>query len=164
MLGPNLSFDKISRTAVCLSTMIIFSTIHAQDFPDIEGDSAEGRATLPIYAPELSRLLMMVLIPLWSAGLAIYWGIGQYCASIFVLFGFILGLRFYSWRNTSSDKRSYVLFNVRSCPVILIQTFLTYTFSIDLAFACGCLAFARTLWCFFNLNVSISLVLVVLTS
>ena len=48
--------DFVSVTAVIISGILIFTTIQAQDFPDVEGDKALGRMTFPIYAPmELSR-------------------------------------------------------------------------------------------------------------
>lgn len=37
-----------------------FTTIQAQDFPDIEGDVASGRMTLPLYAPEFSQALTVL--------------------------------------------------------------------------------------------------------
>lgn len=112
-LGSELSFDHISRAAVCLSGLLIFSTIQAQDFPDVEGDKASGRVTLPIYAPELSRLFTLLVIPSWSAGLSWYWGVGRVTEVMIVLLGCLVGIRYYAWRSPTSDRRSYQIFNVR---------------------------------------------------
>ena len=121
ILGPGLSFDNVSRAAVGFSTMIIFSTIHAQDFSDVEGDAADGRITFPMYAPEVSRLLILLVIPLWSVGLSLYWGLGQFSTSAISLFGILIGLRFYQLRSARSDRSSYVLFNVSLyCVLVLL--------------------------------------------
>lgn len=112
-LGSELSFDHVSRAAVCLSGLLIFSTIQAQDFPDVEGDEAAGRVTLPIYAPELSRLFTLLVIPSWSAGLSWYWGVGRVTEVMIVLLGCLVGIRYYAWRSPTSDRQSYQIFNVR---------------------------------------------------
>ncbi|RDB19704.1 hypothetical protein Hypma_013170 [Hypsizygus marmoreus] len=46
--------------------MLIFTTIQAQDFPDIDGDVASKRMRFPIYAPEFSRAFTLLVIPSWS--------------------------------------------------------------------------------------------------
>ena len=38
-----------------------FTSVHAQDFPDVEGDKTVGRMTFPIYAPELSRFFTLFI-------------------------------------------------------------------------------------------------------
>ncbi|KAI0086794.1 UbiA prenyltransferase family-domain-containing protein [Irpex rosettiformis] len=112
LMGSELSFDHVARVAVCLSGTLIFSTIQAQDFPDVEGDKAAGRVTLPIYAPELSRVFTLLIIPLWSAGLSWYWGVGWVTKVATVLLGCLVGVRYYAWRTPKSDRRSYLIFNV----------------------------------------------------
>ena len=107
-----MSFDYVSRVAVYFSGAVILTTIQAQDFSDVDGDAAAGRLTLPIYAPELSRLITLIILPLWSAGLSQYWRIGRVAATITTLLGCIVGVRFYKWLTTDSDKLSYLVFNV----------------------------------------------------
>ncbi|KAJ3733193.1 UbiA prenyltransferase family [Lentinula guzmanii] len=43
---------KLFHVVLCWNGAVIFTTIQAQDFPDVQGDAALGRVTLPIYAPE----------------------------------------------------------------------------------------------------------------
>ena len=52
--------------------LVILTTIHAQDFADIAGDSALGRVTFPIRAPALSRALIYLGIPLLSLALSVF--------------------------------------------------------------------------------------------
>ncbi|KAJ3781209.1 UbiA prenyltransferase family-domain-containing protein [Lentinula aff. detonsa] len=111
IMGPENSPDALSITAIILSGAVIFTTIQAQDFPDVQGDAALGRVTLPIYAPEFSRIFTFLAITMWSSGLGWFWGIGPWCQGIFVATGLFVGLRYYCWRTPQDDKRSYLLFN-----------------------------------------------------
>ena len=104
--------DSTSATAVCLSGALIFTTIQAQDFADVEGDSISGRKTFPIYAPEFSRIATVAAMSAWSVFLASFWGIGTLCGAIFVGFGSFVGSRYYFLRRADDDQLSYVLYNV----------------------------------------------------
>ena len=104
--------DSISATAVCISGALIFTTIQAQDFADVEGDSILGRKTFPIYAPEFSRIATVTAMSAWSVFLAWFWDIGTVCGAIFVGFGSFVGSRYYFLRRADDDKLSYVLYNV----------------------------------------------------
>lgn len=92
--------------------LIIFTTIHAQDFKDIVGDKIQGRKTLPILVPTLSRLSMPCLLLSWS------WAVHNMCAlsgiSSVVLFvtSTIVGGRFLFLRSVYDDQMSYLLYNV----------------------------------------------------
>lgn len=99
-------------SAVVFNSLVILTTIQAQDFPDVDGDAAIGRVTLPIYAPELSRLITLLATTMWSIYLSWFWGVGNASAMIMVLTGTYVGYRYYMRRNILSDKRSYVLYNV----------------------------------------------------
>lgn len=107
--------DSISRTAILLNGLLIFTTVQTQDFSDVDGDAALGRVTLPIYAPELSRIFTLFAMILWSSGLVWFWGIGLWYATGVIIFGTAVGLRFYMWRQREVDQRSYIWFNVSFC-------------------------------------------------
>ncbi|KDQ61305.1 hypothetical protein JAAARDRAFT_191392 [Jaapia argillacea MUCL 33604] len=104
--------DSVACRAISLSGILIFTTIQAQDFSDVEGDSALGRVTFPIYAPELSRAVTLFAMIAWSLFLPHFWGIGNVSAIIFAAFGSAVGCRFYWWRAQGADKRSYLIYNV----------------------------------------------------
>ncbi|RPD56611.1 hypothetical protein L226DRAFT_502096 [Lentinus tigrinus ALCF2SS1-7] len=112
LIGEAPELDAVAMAAVYLSGAIIFTTIHAQDFADVEGDVALGRVTLPIYAPDLARTFTVVILIAWSLGLSAFWNIGPICRALFVVLGGTVGARYYLLRDPKADRRSYVLYNV----------------------------------------------------
>lgn len=120
--GASRTMDHISTTAVCISSALIFTTIHAQDFADVAGDRELGRRTLPIHAPELSRRITLVALCAWSAFLCWYWGVGPVCSASYVALGVVIAVRFYVWRSAEADRRSYLLYNVRASTLELSRT------------------------------------------
>lgn len=110
--GATRDLDLVSSSAVLISGILIFTTIQAQDFPDVKGDSALGRVTFPIYAPEFSRLFTAMALVCWSTFLSWFWSLGVTVNFLFVVFGTYVGLRYYEWRIESDDKLSYLIFNV----------------------------------------------------
>lgn len=120
--GANHAMDFVSVTAVIISGILIFTAIQAQDFPDVEGDKAVGRMTFPIYAPELSRFLTFFATVAWSVFLSWFWGVGPISSALFTSFGLHVGLRYYCWRTLEADKKSYLIFNVRSHAYLVWHT------------------------------------------
>ena len=116
-LGATRDLDRVSVFAVCLSGALIFTTIQAQDFADTEGDSALGRVTFPIYAPEFSRTFTLFALIAWSCGLSAFWDIGPAYRAAFIGLGALVGWRYYSKRTVEADCRSYVLYNVSSSTI-----------------------------------------------
>lgn len=110
--GSKHFLDSLSLVAIALSGALIFTTIQAQDFPDVDGDIASGRVTFPILAPEFSRIFTLIAIIGWSVGLGWFWGIGPRCGCFFVMLGSSVGCRYYWWRTPQHDRWSYQLFNV----------------------------------------------------
>jgi 4-hydroxybenzoate polyprenyltransferase len=104
-----------TRTLIsfAVNALIIFSTIHAQDFRDEVGDKLMGRRTIPIVWPEGSRVWILVILAAWSIGLswacnlAIFFLVPFCCLSLFV------GLRFFGKRTADEDRRTYLYYNVR---------------------------------------------------
>ena len=113
-LGTNRAMDSVSVAAVIVSGILIFTTIQAQDFPDVEGDKALGRMTFPIYAPEFSRAFTFFAIVAWSMFLSWFWGVGPVSAAFLVIFGTYVGIRYYHRRTLEADKTSYLIYNVRA--------------------------------------------------
>ncbi|KAG0700750.1 UbiA prenyltransferase family [Suillus ampliporus] len=101
-----------SMTALTCSALVIVLTIHAQDFPDTNGDRMSGRQTLPIVAPEESRIYMLCVLPALSFILVSIWNLGPLCSIVFVSIGFGVGLRFFHLRDEISDRSTYMLYNI----------------------------------------------------
>ncbi|KAJ7181526.1 UbiA prenyltransferase family [Mycena crocata] len=112
IIGNSRVLDIVSFTAVTLSGALIFTTIQAQDFPDVDGDAACGRVTFPVYAPELSRAFTLFAVIAWSIGLGWYWNPGPVLKFTFTALGIYVGFRYYLWRTVDTDRRSYIIFNV----------------------------------------------------
>ncbi|KAF8993244.1 hypothetical protein BDQ17DRAFT_1453433 [Cyathus striatus] len=83
LLSNSPSLNSHSVKAIALSSIIIFTTIHAQDFSDVDGDRTLGRVTFPMYAPELSRVTILVAPPLWSWALIHVWNINPFRGYLF---------------------------------------------------------------------------------
>ncbi|KAG1867039.1 UbiA prenyltransferase family [Suillus tomentosus] len=117
-LGPLLimsrgsSLDGTSIKALSCSALVILLTIHAQDFADVNGDRKLGRRTLPIIAPEGSRIYMLCALPLFSFALASVWSLGPLSSLIFVSMGSWVGIRYYLFRDEIRDQSNYRLYNV----------------------------------------------------
>ncbi|KAF8643338.1 hypothetical protein AX16_009067 [Volvariella volvacea WC 439] len=112
VLSPTRSLDKTACIALVSSTLIIFTTIHAQDFADVEGDKLSGRRTIPIIAPEGSRVSILAALLVWSGILAALWGLGPVSAAMFFGMGGFVGARYFRFRDVQNDKRSYLLYNI----------------------------------------------------
>lgn len=111
-MGASSGMDTVSTAAVCISGALIFTTIQAQDFADVEGDRLLGRVTFPIYAPEFSRACTLVALVGWSLALSWYWSIGCLCTASLVTLGTFIGFRYYTRRSAADDKSSYLFYNV----------------------------------------------------
>jgi 4-hydroxybenzoate polyprenyltransferase len=112
VLSPTRTLDKTAVIALVCSTLIIFTTIQAQDFADVEGDKISGRRTIPIIAPEGSRISILAALMLWSWVLAALWGLGPVSGAIFFIMGCFVGARYFKFRDAKADKLSYLLYNV----------------------------------------------------
>lgn len=98
--------------SVLLSAMIILTTIHVQDFPDVSGDSAIGRETIPIRFPNGSRLLTTVIMILWSVILSYVWQLPQPLFLLMCIMGTWVAYRIWFFRSEEEDKKTYVVYNV----------------------------------------------------
>ncbi|KAG1774622.1 UbiA prenyltransferase family [Suillus placidus] len=112
ILSGESSLDGTSIKAFSCSALVIVLTIHAQDFADVNGDRKSGRRTLPIVAPEGSRIYMLCVLPLLSFTLTSLWGLGPLCSIFFVSIGSWVGLRYFLFRDEIRDQSSYRLYNI----------------------------------------------------
>ena len=121
-LSPQLNFlggssnglDIISLKALVYNSLMILSTIHVQDFPDVEGDTAQNRKTIPILAPVISRILTSAMIIFWSIYMGFIWRVGIWCSGVLLAVGLVIAWRLWFLRTTSEDRISYVIYNVSS--------------------------------------------------
>ncbi|KAG9318047.1 hypothetical protein JVU11DRAFT_111 [Chiua virens] len=112
IVSSRTHFDRTSLIAFLASGLVLLTTIHAQDFADAEGDARVGRCTLPMIAPEWSRVSMLVALPLWSIALSALWGLGLVNGTVFLCLGAFVGSRYFRFRDVKHDEKSYLLYNV----------------------------------------------------
>ncbi|KAI0036392.1 UbiA prenyltransferase family, partial [Vararia minispora EC-137] len=111
--------DADALSAIALAGATIFTTIQLQDFPDVVGDAAAGRVTLPIYAPEHSRWLTIGALLAWSFVLGSFWAIGAAGMAVLLMLGAVVGARCVCLRSPAADIATYRLYGVW-----LVATFL----------------------------------------
>ena len=113
---PALGQSTMStRTLIsfAVNALIIFSTIHAQDFRDEVGDKLMGRRTIPIVWPKGSRVWILAILTAWSVGLSWACGLAIPFSVPFCCLSLFVGLRFFRKRTAGADRRSYLYYNVR---------------------------------------------------
>jgi len=120
ILSPTRTLDRTAIIALACSALVILTTIHAQDFRDIEGDKTLGRRTLPIVAPEGSRAFIVAGLFLWSCILAKLWGLGPLSAVIFIGLGSFVAGRYFHFREARDEKYSFTLYNIWFLTAILL--------------------------------------------
>ncbi|TFK49264.1 hypothetical protein OE88DRAFT_403802 [Heliocybe sulcata] len=98
--------------AVAISGLLLLTTIHAQDFKDVVGDRLQGRRTLPIAMPSLSRTSLFVAMSFWSFLLPQLWQVDLSIALPFGALGFLVGLQCYWYRSAKADRIMYMIYNV----------------------------------------------------
>ena len=93
------SFDVFSSAAIphALASLIILTTVQAQDFQDAAGDAVRGRRTLPLVFPRCGRIITALSISAWSVVLALYSGFSYMVGFPFVGLGVCVGVLFL-WR------------------------------------------------------------------
>ncbi|KAH8589960.1 UbiA prenyltransferase [Bisporella sp. PMI_857] len=65
--------QNIPRTWLALTAAIITTTVHAQDMPDMEGDGARDRKTVPLlYGEQWARYSLAAFVLFWSVGCLLF--------------------------------------------------------------------------------------------
>jgi hypothetical protein len=112
-IGQNESeADGTMWISVALSAGIILTTIHAQDYKDIQGDMAAGRVTLPIAYPILSRPVTAFLLIAWSWGISKAWSLDDVAAAVMGVLSLVVGTSFVARTDSRADKISFYWYNV----------------------------------------------------
>ena len=95
-----------------LASLVIITTVQAQDFQDAAGDAARGRRTLPLVFPRSSRIFTVFAIPAWSMALSAHSRLSPFVSSAFIALGVCVSACFTWQRTEASDRRAYVFYNV----------------------------------------------------
>ncbi|TDL26385.1 hypothetical protein BD410DRAFT_715760 [Rickenella mellea] len=112
VISSGSSLDRTVLVALANSALVIFTTIHAQDFADTEGDRMSGRQTLPIVAPEGSRIYILTALFTWSFVLTRIWDLGPASGTIFIFMGALVGIRYFRFRDKIQDQLSFLFYSI----------------------------------------------------
>jgi len=87
---------------------IVFTTVSAQDLPDIAGDALRGRLTAPlVHGDVAARWSISTPIMVWSFICPWFWGLGWFGYATSVGMGATLALRIIHLRRIDSDRLSW---------------------------------------------------------
>jgi len=104
--------QPLKSDAFVVGVLIVLTTIHAQDFPDEEGDKMENRKTIPIVMPRAGRISMLISLPAWSIMLTLIWSTSQIVSITFISLGTCVGSRFIYLSSADEHRRTYKLYNI----------------------------------------------------
>ncbi|KAF9059406.1 hypothetical protein BDP27DRAFT_505700 [Rhodocollybia butyracea] len=104
--------DNGALHTVIVNSMVMATTVHAQDFRDVHGDVKAGRNTFPISMPKISRYSMPISLSLWAWFFNANWHFGPGIASTFFMFSVYVGMRYIWLTSVDDDILSYRWYNV----------------------------------------------------
>jgi hypothetical protein len=116
-VGQSSKLDDTANQALLYSSLLLVSTIHTQDFADVEGDMLSNRVTFPILAPSASRILTALVYPMWGVFLSMQWCLGTVSLLSMAGLSVYLSGRIYRLRTSREDKFSYIIYNVSSSDI-----------------------------------------------
>jgi len=89
---------------------VVVSTLSLQDLPDVEGDAAKGRLTLPLlHGDTVARWAIAVPVLMWSVVCPGFWGLHWPGWVVSLGFGALVALRVLLRRGVVEDKVSWKL-------------------------------------------------------
>ncbi|KAM4065779.1 ubiA prenyltransferase family protein [Hirsutella rhossiliensis] len=115
--------DQVAQRAICVNAVIIFTTIHAQDFKDIKGDMVMNRSTLPIMYPRQSRKTILPGLCIWTLLCCKVWEVNYIASFPLALLAIWVGLRFFFLTTMKNDEFSYVLYNIWMVAIYLLPAY-----------------------------------------
>jgi len=104
--------DNTARLSILCSAGIFFTTIQAQDFKDVEGDTLIGRQTIPIVHPTLAAPTLALALLSWSIGLAYLWHANIPTAMAVNALSLWVSFCFMTSGSVGEYQRSFYLYNV----------------------------------------------------
>ncbi|KAI0657839.1 UbiA prenyltransferase family-domain-containing protein [Cubamyces menziesii] len=107
--------DDIAICSVLASFGIFATTIHTQDFKDVEGDRAVGRRTIPIVLGDAAKYTVLLPLFLWSTGLSVFWGLDLVTATFFTVLGIHVGLLYLRGKTVYEYQVAFYWYNFWLC-------------------------------------------------
>lgn len=121
----NLECDTLIYLWIALTAAVVMTTIHAQDFPDMAGDAARGRRTLPlVYSEGWVRGSLAALVLLWSVVCLSFWSVKLPIVWLLTLsIGGMIGLKTTIHRDRASDEVVWKLWCVWMALIYVLPMF-----------------------------------------
>lgn len=112
---------------IAMTAATVMTTIHAQDFPDVDGDKIRGRRTIPLVFNETwARGTLAGLVLFWSIACLRFWNVNSTLAWMAVLgMGVTISLNTTLNRTHSSDKFVWKLWCFWMTSVYFLPLFST---------------------------------------
>ncbi|CAI6336557.1 unnamed protein product [Periconia digitata] len=93
--------------------LVVFSTVHAQDMGDQEGDGLRGRWTVPLVVGDVgARYSIAGFVLVWSCVCVGFWELHVYSLVVSMSLGGVVGERFLGYRTRVGDRVSFRVYNV----------------------------------------------------
>lgn len=122
-LGTMLPFASSSSLLqwLCIIAGIIMTTVHTQDMYDQEGDGLRGRRTVPLVIGDVpARWTIALWMLVWGAVCPHAWDAPVVVRLLGLTLAGLVGFRSLVWRKVSSDKTTFIIWNVWMCYVYLL--------------------------------------------
>ncbi|KAH8921795.1 hypothetical protein BT69DRAFT_295035 [Atractiella rhizophila] len=103
--------------AVFVSGIVNLLTIHSQDFPDVVGDRANGRKTLPILYPTLARTSIPVVLLISTAIASFISQAHPVFVQLMKFSCFVTCTRYILVRRPEKEMPSFVIYSVWLCAL-----------------------------------------------
>ena len=114
-----------------VSTGVIATTIHSQDFRDVDGDYAIGRKTIPIAFGKSAPWAVIIPLIVWSVVLSLFWDLGYAASVAFAILATYVGGLFVTGKTVREYEVAYHWYNVSAALGLLL--FRKLTFREDMA-------------------------------
>ncbi|KAI0628441.1 UbiA prenyltransferase family-domain-containing protein [Trametes polyzona] len=104
--------DAIALSSVIASAGIIVTTIHAQDFKDVDGDRLIGRLTIPMAFSSAAPYTILLPVLVWSLGLSVLWGLSGILGVLLTALGAYTGMLFMSGESVREYQVAFYWYNI----------------------------------------------------
>ncbi len=111
IIAAGIGDHELRREAYVWLAMIggvIFTTLQVQDMPDMAGDAARGRRTLPLVHGEwIGRCSIAVPVVFWTYACPAFWQLGYIGHTLPTAVGLLVACRIMMKRNVAEDQITY---------------------------------------------------------
>ncbi|KAF7913172.1 hypothetical protein EAE99_010794 [Botrytis elliptica] len=123
-------WDRNERSHIWLAIIgaIVFSTLQIQDMPDMKGDLARGRRTLPlVHGQRIARVSIALPVLFWSFVCPFYWELNLWAYALPVVLGSTLAGRVLLLTTTHADRLTWKLWCIWVMALYLLPLCKDYT-------------------------------------